>query len=67
MSLVFYLVLKDFNGVSRKLKGCLKFQWSFKEVSRMFQGSCKGVLRKNEGCFMQVSWIGSFKGVSRMF
>ena len=28
---------KSFNGLSRKLKGCMKFQVCFKEVSRMFQ------------------------------
>ena len=26
-----------------------------------------GVSMKYQGCFMQVSWIGSFKGVSRKF
>ena len=33
----------------------------------MFQGSLIGVSMKYQGCFMQVSWIGSFKGVSRKF
>ena len=32
-----------------------------------FQESVKGVSMKYQGCFMQVSWIGSFKGVSRKF
>ena len=34
---------KTFNGVSRLFKVCLKFKGSFKDVSRMFQGSFKGV------------------------
>ena len=33
----------------------------------VFQGILKGVPKKSQGCFMQVSCIGSFKGVSRMF
>ena len=35
----------------------------------MFQGSFKGVLRKFQGCFTEVSRVfqGSFKGVSRKF
>ena len=33
----------------------------------MFQGSLMGVSMKYHGCFMQVSWIGSFKVVSRKF
>ena len=33
----------------------------------MFQGSPMGVSMKYQGCFMQVSWIGSFKGVSGKF
>ena len=33
----------------------------------MFHGSLMGVSMKYQGCFMQVSWIGSFKGVSRKF
>ena len=37
VSLELYLVLKTFNGVSRKFKGCLKFQGSFKGVYRKFQ------------------------------
>ena len=32
VSLKFFLVLKSFNGVSRKFKGCLKFEGGFKEV-----------------------------------
>ena len=41
-------------GVSRKLKGFLKFKWCFKEFPGKFQGS-----------FRDVSGI--FKGVSRKF
>ena len=39
------------------------------EVSRVFQGSFKGVSQKLQGCFTEVSSVfqGSFKGVSRMF
>ena len=33
----------------------------------MFQRSLIGVSMKYQGCFMQVSWIGSFNGVSRKF
>ena len=33
----------------------------------VFQGSLKGVSIKYQGCFIQVSWIGSFKVVSRNF
>ena len=33
----------------------------------VFQGSLMGVSMKYQGCFMEVSWIGSFKGVSRKF
>ena len=33
----------------------------------MFQGSLMGVSMKYQRCFMQVTWIGSFKGVSRKF
>ena len=43
VSLKFLLVLKSFNGVSRKLKGRMKFQVCFKKVSRMFQESFMGV------------------------
>ena len=32
-------VLKSFNGVSRKFKGCLKFQGCFKAVLRVFTGN----------------------------
>ena len=31
----------------------------------MFHGNLMGVTIKYQGCFMQVSWIGSFKVVSR--
>ena len=67
---------KRFNGVSRKFKGCLKFQGCFKEVSRVFQRSFKGVCRKFQGCFKEVSRVfqlrfqgisSSFKRVSRVF
>ena len=33
----------------------------------VFQGSLMGVSMKYQLCFMKVSWIGSFKGVSRKF
>ena len=36
VSLKFLLVLKSFNGVSRQFKQCLKFNGSFKAVSRKF-------------------------------
>ena len=36
VSLKFPLVLKSFNGVSRQFKECLKFNGSFKAVSRKF-------------------------------
>ena len=36
VSLKFPLVLKSFNVVSRQFKGCLKFNGSFKDVSRKF-------------------------------
>ena len=36
---------------------------SYKGISR----SLKGVSMKYQGCFIQVSWIGSFKVVSRKF
>ena len=36
VSLKFLLVLKSFNGVSRQFKECLKFNGSFKAVSRKF-------------------------------
>ena len=50
----------------KAVKGELK---CFKEVSRVFHGSFKGVSRKIQGCFMEVSRVfqGSFKGVSRKF
>ena len=50
VSLKFYLVLKSFNGVSRKFLVCLKFvgvlrklQGYFKEVLRVFTKSFKEV------------------------
>ena len=33
----------------------------------MFQGRLMSCSMKYQGCFNQVSWIGSFKGVSRNF
>ena len=55
----FLLVLKSFNGVSSQFKGCLRCNGSFKDISRVFQGSLKGVSGKFEGCFN--------KSVSRKF
>ena len=76
----FFLVLKCFNRVSRKCKGCLKFQWCFKEISRIFQGSFQGGYRKFQGCFKGVKRVfqgsfmsvimmiqGNFNGVSKKF
>ena len=59
VSLKFFLVLKSFNAVSRKFKGCLRFKGSpkgvyrgsFKSVSRKFQGSFKRFSKKFQGCF----------------
>ena len=67
----FFLVLKSFNiRVSRKFKGCLKFQGCFKEVLRVFTGNFKGVQgsfrsvsRKFQECFFQEC----FKEISRVF
>ena len=39
----FFLSLKSFNGVSRKFKGCLKFEGCFKEVSDMLYGVSKNI------------------------
>ena len=65
----FFLVLKCFNSVSRKFKGCLKFQWCFKEVFRVFTESFKGVSRKFQGFFKEVSRVfqGSLREISRVF
>ena len=41
------------------------FQWCFKEVSRVFQGSFKGVSRNFKGVLRKFQ--GSFEGVSRKF
>ena len=57
MSLEFYLVLKSFNGVSRKFKGCLKVEGCFMEVSRIFQGSFEGIYRKFQRSFNEVSRV----------
>ena len=48
----------------KAVKGELK---CFKEVSRVFHGSFKGVSRKIQGCFKEVSRVfqGRVKGVSR--
>ena len=54
VSSAFFLVLKWFNRVSRKFKGCLKFQWCFKDV-----------LRKFLGCLQKVSRV--FKEVKKVF
>ena len=43
VSLMFLLVLKSFDGVSRQFKECLNFIGSFKEVFRVFQGCFKDV------------------------
>ena len=70
----FLLVLKSFNDVSRKFKGCLKFKWCFKDVSkkffvclqkvpRVFLTSLKGVSKKFQECFKEVS--GKLQGCSR--
>ena len=42
-------------------------QSNFREVSKEFQGSLKGVLKKFLGCFNEVSRVfqGRLKGVSR--
>ena len=67
VSLEFDLVLKSFNGVSRKvfevarvLQGSRMFQESFKDVSRKF----KGVYKK----FQEVSRVfqGSLRKISRI-
>ena len=44
-----------------------EFFFSLRSYTKVFQGSLMGVLMKYQECFMQVSWIGSFKGVSRKF
>ena len=54
VSLEFYLVLKCFNGVLKKFRGCLKFQGCFKDVSRMLQGRFNGFYRKFQGCFEEI-------------
>ena len=45
----FFLILKSFNGVLRKFKGCLKFKGCFEEVSRIFQGYFKEVSSSSRG------------------
>ena len=46
---------------------CKEVQRDFKEVSKVFQGSIKGVLRKFLGWYKEVPRVlqKSFKGVSR--
>ena len=51
VSLKFYLVLKSFNGVLRKFKGC------FKEVSWKLQECFEEVSEKFERSFNKVSWV----------
>ena len=73
MSLKFLLVLKCFNGVSMVFQGRLKYVWSLKEVSRMFQTkvlrvfteSFRGVYRNFSGCFKEVFRV--FQGSFRKF
>ena len=72
MFMVFYLVLKSVNWVSRMYKGCLKFQGCFKEfqgrfkeVLRVFTESFKGVSRKFKGCLRKFQEC--FNEVSRVF
>ena len=75
VSLKFLLVLKSVNGVSRQFKECLKFNGSFKAVSRKFKGCFTGVSMKFQECltkfieYFQVSRVlqGSLKSVSRKF
>ena len=47
-------VQKSFNEVSRKFKGCLKFEGCFKEVLRIFTEKFKEVPMKFKGCFKNV-------------
>ena len=63
---------ESFNGVSRKIEGCLKrsFQWSsekFQESSNVFKEDFKGAQRKISGCFKEVSRMlqEHYKGVSK--
>ena len=65
----FLLVLKSFNYVLRKFKGCLKFKWCFKEVFPVFTESSKGISKKFEGCFKEISSMfqGSFRETLRVF
>ena len=65
MSWGFYLVLKSVNGVSRKFKGCLKFEGCFKEVLRVFQGGFKSVSRKFQEWVKEVQ--GCLINVKRVF
>ena len=76
LSFEFDLALKSFNGVSRKLKGCLKFQGCFKEDLRLFTESLKGISKKFRWCFKDVLRMfqrsfreiqGCFEKVSRVF
>ena len=69
LSLKFLLVLKSVNGVLMQFKECLKFNGSFKAVSRLFQGSFKGVSRVFQGSFQEVSrkFQECFRKVLRVF
>ena len=53
----FFSSLKSFNGVSRKSKGCLKFEGCFKEGLRVFIKNFKGLSKKFKGCFKEVSRV----------
>ena len=55
VSLKCLLVVKSFKSVSRQFKECLKFNGSFKEVLSVFQGCLKGVSRKFQECFKEVT------------
>ena len=56
----------DFSGFQGYLK---EVQSNFREISKEFQGSLKGVLRNFLGCFKEVSRVfqGRLKGVSMKF
>ena len=66
---VFRVLTESFKGVSRKCKGCFKYdsgilQGCFEKVSRVFKvrlkgvsSSFKGILRVFERCVMEVSIV----------
>ena len=62
--------LKSFNSVSRKFERCWKFQWCFKEVFRVLQGSEKGVSRNFQGrlkvFFNGFQWVSRAMKISSM-